>query len=128
VIVTDGFTGNVALKTGEGTANLFSDLLREAFAYSKLSRLASLMALTSLRRMKKRIDPRRANGGVFLGLNGAVVKSHGSADETGVSSAIKLAFELAQSNFSERLAARVASADLPEQGDTSETVPDEEST
>lgn len=128
VIVTDGFTGNIALKTGEGTATLFGDLLREAFAYSILSRLASLMALTSLRRMKKRIDPRRANGGVFLGLNGTVVKSHGSADETGVSSAIKLAFELAQSKFSERLAARVASAALPEDDDTPEVTPDEEST
>ena len=114
VIVTDGFTGNVALKTGEGTAKLAGDLLREAFSYSLLSRLASLMALTSLRRMKKRIDPRRANGGVFLGLNGTVVKSHGAADATGVSSAIKLAFELAQSNFTERLAARVAAAIAPD--------------
>ncbi len=128
VIVTDGFTGNVALKTGEGTATLFADLLREAFGYSMLSRLASVMAVTSLRRMKKRIDPRRANGGVFLGLNGTVVKSHGSADETGVSSAIKLAFELAQSNFSERLAARVASAALPDQDDAPAMTPDEEST
>ncbi|MET4103088.1 glycerol-3-phosphate acyltransferase PlsX [Roseovarius sp. MBR-78] len=114
VIVTDGFTGNVALKTGEGTAKLAGDLLREAFAYSPLSRLAALMAYTSLRRMKKRIDPRRANGGVFLGLNGTVVKSHGAADATGVSSAIKLAFELAQSGFTERLAARVAGAIAPD--------------
>lgn len=126
VIVTDGFTGNVALKTGEGTAKLFSDLLREAFAYSMLSRLASVLSLTSLRRMKKRIDPRRANGGVFLGLNGTVVKSHGSADETGVSSAIKLAFELGQSNFTERLAARVASAALPDTDDPPEMTPDKE--
>ncbi|KNX43181.1 Phosphate acyltransferase [Roseovarius tolerans] len=126
VIVTDGFTGNVALKTGEGTAKLVGDLLREAFAYSPLSRLASVLAYTSLRRMKKRVDPRRANGGVFLGLNGTVVKSHGSADATGVSSAIKLAFELAQSHFTERLAARVASAALLDQGDSAENTPDEE--
>ena len=58
VIVTDGFTGNIALKTGEGTANLIGTLLREAFAYTPLSRLASLLALTSMRRLKKRIDPR----------------------------------------------------------------------
>src|SRR6056297_1385941 len=109
VIVTDGFTGNVALKTGEGTASLIGDRLKEAFAYSPLSRLASLLALTSLRRLKKKIDPRRVNGGVFLGLNGTIVKSHGSADATGVSAAIKLAFQLAQSGFNERLAARVAS-------------------
>ncbi|WP_425100635.1 phosphate acyltransferase PlsX [Tropicibacter sp. S64] len=122
VIVTDGFTGNVALKTGEGTASLIGELLREAFAYSPLSRLASLLALTSLRRLKKRIDPRRVNGGVFLGLNGTVVKSHGGADATGVSAAVKLAFELADSGFGGRLAARVASAaklaqDAGEDGD-----------
>lgn len=108
VIVTDGFTGNVAIKTGEGTAKMIADLLREAFKYSPLSRLASVLAITSLNRLKKRIDPRRVNGGVFLGLNGTVVKSHGSADATGVSAAIKLAFLLAQSGFSEKLAARVA--------------------
>ncbi len=110
VIVTDGFTGNVAIKTGEGTASLIGDLLREAFRYTPLSRLASLLALTSLSRLKKRIDPRRVNGGVFLGLNGTVVKSHGSADATGVSAAVKLAFQLAQIGFTDKLAARVAAA------------------
>ncbi|MGX9354069.1 phosphate acyltransferase PlsX [Roseobacteraceae bacterium S113] len=110
VIVTDGFTGNVALKTGEGTASLIGDFLREAFAYTPLSRLASLLALTSLRRLRKRIDPRRVNGGVFLGLNGTVVKSHGSADATGVSAAVKLACQLAQTGFADRIAARIAAA------------------
>ena len=108
VIVTDGFTGNVALKTGEGTAKLIGELLREAFLYSPLSRVAALLSLGSMKRLQKRIDPRRVNGGVFLGLNGTVVKSHGSADATGVSAAIKLAFTLAKSGFTERLAARVA--------------------
>ena len=110
VIVTDGFTGNVALKTGEGTASLIGDLLRQAFKFSPLSRLASLLALTSLNRLKKRIDPRRVNGGVFIGLNGTVVKSHGGADAIGVSAAVKLAFQLSESGFSEKVAARVASA------------------
>ena len=110
VIVTDGFTGNIALKTGEGTASLIGELLREAFAYSLLSRLASLLALTSLKRLQRRIDPRRVNGGVFLGLNGTVVKSHGSADETGIAAAIQLAYDLALTGFSDKLAARVASA------------------
>jgi glycerol-3-phosphate acyltransferase PlsX len=110
VIVTDGFTGNVALKTAEGTASLIGSLLREAFAYSPLSKIAALLAMTSMRRFKKRIDPRNVNGGVFLGLNGTVVKSHGSADAMGVSAAVKLAFELANSGFADRLAARVASA------------------
>lgn len=110
VIVTDGFTGNIAIKTGEGTAKLISTLLRDAFRYSLLSRVASVLAITSMRRLQKRIDPRRVNGGVFLGLNGTVVKSHGGADATGVSAAIKLAFQLAKSGFTDKLAARVASA------------------
>lgn len=110
VIVTDGFTGNVAIKTGESTARFIGDSLRQAFRYSFLSRLASLLAITSLQRLKSRIDPRQVNGGVFLGLNGTVVKSHGSADAIGVAAAIKLAADLARSGFTERLAARVASA------------------
>ncbi|MEO0389629.1 MAG: phosphate acyltransferase PlsX [Pseudomonadota bacterium] len=110
VIVTDGFTGNIAIKTGEGTAKLIGDLLREAFRFSPLSRLAALLAITSLRRLQKRIDPRRVNGGVFLGLNGTVVKSHGSADSTGVSAAIKLAAQLSASDFNAKLAKRVAAS------------------
>ncbi len=120
VIVTDGFTGNVALKTGEGTAKLIRELLQEAFNYSPLSRFAALLALTSLQRLRKRIDPRRVNGGVFLGLNGSVIKSHGSADETGVSAALKLAFELGHAGLPERLAARVASLSPPVQSPPTE--------
>ncbi|MBA4350870.1 MAG: phosphate acyltransferase PlsX [Rhodobacter sp.] len=110
VIVTDGFTGNIALKTGEGTAKLISDFLREEFNASVFSRLAALFALSTLKRLQRRMDPRRANGGVFLGLNGTVVKSHGSADATGVAAAIGLARQLAAAGFQDRLAARVASA------------------
>ncbi|MGR3724131.1 phosphate acyltransferase PlsX [Abyssibius alkaniclasticus] len=109
VIVTDGFTGNIALKAGEGTAAMVRTLLKEAFSHSILSRLGALFALTSLRRLQARIDPRRVNGGVFLGLNGTVIKSHGRADATGFSAAIKLAFTLTENGFTERLAARVAS-------------------
>lgn len=124
VIVTDGFTGNIALKTGEGTASLIGDFLRAAFAYSPLSRLASLLAYTSLQRLKKRIDPRQVNGGVFLGLNGTVVKSHGAADALGVSAAVKLAFQLARSGFGARLAAGVASVQQMTQNDPALTGPD----
>ncbi|MBC9247693.1 phosphate acyltransferase PlsX [Paracoccus sp. 11-3] len=108
VIVTDGFTGNIALKTGEGTAKLVGEFMRDAFRNSIMSKFAALLAMSSLKRLQKRIDPRRVNGGVFLGLNGTVVKSHGSADATGISAAIKLAFQLAKSGFQDRLAARVA--------------------
>jgi glycerol-3-phosphate acyltransferase PlsX len=110
VIVTDGFTGNIALKTGEGTAKIIGDFLREAFNAGWLSRFAALLALNSLKRLQRRIDPRRVNGGVFLGLNGTVVKSHGGADATGVSAAVRLAHQLAKSGFLDRLAARVAEA------------------
>lgn len=122
VIVTDGFTGNIALKTGEGTAKLISDFMREALSSSILSKIGALLAMGALRRLQKRIDPRRVNGGVFLGLNGTVVKSHGSADATGVAAALKLAFDLAKSGFTERLAARVASAGRAGQHEAGDTV------
>lgn len=123
VIVTDGFTGNVALKTGEGTAKLISDFLREEFNASVFSRLAALFALGTLRRLQRRMDPRRANGGVFLGLNGTVVKSHGSADATGVAAALRLGYQLAAAGFQDRLAARVASVVRAGQDAAAETPP-----
>ena len=109
VIVTDGFTGNVALKTAEGTARLIGDFLRQSFKATLFSKLTAVFASGALNRLRQRMDPRRANGGVFLGLNGIVVKSHGSSDATGVAAALEMAFKLAQSGFRERLAARVAS-------------------
>lgn len=109
VIVTDGFTGNIALKTAEGTAKLVADFMREAFNAGVASKFAALLAMNSLKRLQRRMDPRRANGGVFLGLNGTVVKSHGSADATGVAAAITMACNLSEKGFLERLAARVAS-------------------
>ena len=110
VIVTDGFTGNVALKTAEGTAGFIGRSLRQAFNYSLLSKLSALSAYGPLRRLKRHTDPRKVNGGVFLGLNGTVVKSHGAADATGVAAAIGLACRLGEAKFSTKLAARVASA------------------
>ncbi len=111
VIVTDGFTGNVALKTAEGTARLVASLLREALSGSILARLGALLAMGALRRLQGRIDPRRVNGGVFLGLKGTVVKSHGGADATGIAAAIGLAHRLAKAGLTERIAARVASVE-----------------
>jgi glycerol-3-phosphate acyltransferase PlsX len=108
VIVTDGFTGNIALKTGEGTASLIRGQLRQAFSYSLFSRAGALFAQGSLRRLGARIDPRNVNGGVFLGLNGLVIKSHGGADATGFAAAIRLAATLSERGFTEKLAARMA--------------------
>ena len=107
VIVTDGFTGNVALKAGEGTASFIRTALQNAFHHSVWSQLGTLFAMTSLKRLKARIDPRRANGGVFLGLNGTVVKSHGGADALGFCSAVTLAAKMAAIDFSSRVAQQV---------------------
>ena len=111
VFVTDGFTGNVTLKAAEGTASFIRESLRDAFRHSFWSRAATLFAVTSLQRMRQRIDPRRANGGVFLGLNGAVVKSHGSADAVGCASAIELAAKMAKTDFPRLVAAQLAKLD-----------------
>ncbi len=128
VVVTDGFTGNVALKTAEGTVGLIGIRMREAFKYSMLSRLGALFAYFPLRRLRHRIDPRRVNGGVFLGLNGTVIKSHGASDATGVAAAIQLAVKLAEIGFAEKLAARVASGTLNSQDDLHDTSENNRST
>ena len=122
VIVTDGFTGNIALKTGEGTAKLVADILRESFKSSILAMAGAVLAKRALDRMSEKIDPRRVNGGVFLGLNGTVVKSHGSADATGIAAAIGLAAKLAQSGYHGRMAERLviaaqAAQDAEQNGD-----------
>jgi glycerol-3-phosphate acyltransferase PlsX len=108
VVVTDGFTGNIAMKSAEGAASFIRASLKEAFSHSVLSRVGSLFAMGSFRRLRMRIDPRRANGGVFLGLNGAVVKSHGGADAVGHSSALELAARMARQDFSAEVARQLA--------------------
>jgi glycerol-3-phosphate acyltransferase PlsX len=107
VVVTDGFTGNVALKAAEGTAQFISGHLRGAFEHDWSSRLAALFAMASLRRLKRRIDPRRVNGGVFLGLDGLAVKSHGSADATGFAAAVELAATMSRADVIKRIAGQL---------------------
>ena len=108
VIVTDGFTGNIALKSAEGTASFIANALKSSFKQNILSQISALIANRPLRRLKKQTDPRRVNGGVFLGLNGTVVKSHGAADPTAVAAAVGLAYKLATAQFNSQLAERVA--------------------
>ena len=103
VIVTDGFTGNVALKMAEGTARLFSGFLAAAFRRSVWSRLGYLMARPALMALKDRVDPRHYNGGVFLGLNGIAVKSHGGTDATGFANAIGLAVDMVADRLTEKI-------------------------
>ena len=108
VVVTDGFTGNVAVKTAEGTAKLFGDFLEAAFRYSLLARIGYIFARGSLRKLRLRCDPRRYNGAMFLGLNGIAVKSHGSADAFGFANAIGVAIDLKVNGFLDKIRADLA--------------------
>ena len=99
VIVTDGFTGNIALKTAEGTAKFVSSLLKSAFESSMMSKLGYLFARRGLDSLSDHMDPNNHNGGVFVGLNGLVVKSHGGANAHGFTSAISTAIDMAQNDL-----------------------------
>ena len=103
IVVTDGFTGNVALKTGEGALRLVSDLLKQIFNSSLSSRLGYLLARPGLDQMRVWLDPRRYNGAVFLGLNGMVVKSHGGTDAEGFAHALDVGVDMVTHRFNERL-------------------------
>jgi glycerol-3-phosphate acyltransferase PlsX len=94
VVVTEGFAGNIALKTAEGTARQFGQYLRSAMNRTLMSRLGYLLARRAFRTLREKMDPQKANGGVFLGLNGIVIKSHGGADSEGFASAIDLGFDM----------------------------------
>ena len=99
VIVTDGFTGNIALKTAEGVSSLTTEFLRRTFRSSWLAGIGYLLAKPAMRKLRQRMDPRRYNGAVFLGLNGIAVKSHGGTDALGFAHAISVAADLAKHGF-----------------------------
>ena len=105
VIVTDGFSGNIALKTAEGTAKLIIEYLRAALTSSIFGKLGALIASGAVNSLKRKLDPRSANGGIFLGLNGVVVKSHGGTDALGFASALDMAIGMAKSGVIPRIAA-----------------------
>ena len=99
MVVTDGFTGNIALKTAEGVARFVRDLLREAFTSDLRSKLGAAIAAPTLRQMMGRLDPGALNGAPLLGLKGIVVKSHGGADARGFANAVVVAADMARSDF-----------------------------
>ena len=103
VIVTDGFTGNIALKTGEGALKLIGQLLRQVFSSGIAARLAYLLARPGLDRLREWMDPRRYNGAVMLGLSGVVVKSHGGTDAQGFAHAVDVAMDMVAHGFNERM-------------------------
>ncbi|MBC7770596.1 MAG: phosphate acyltransferase PlsX [Phycisphaerales bacterium] len=107
VVVTDGFTGNIALKTGEGTARLVGQLLREALTSGPFAKLGALIAYPALKKLSARMDPGTFNGALFLGLNGLVVKSHGGANGRGFAAAIGVAEKMARSHYREEIAANL---------------------
>jgi len=108
VVVTDGFTGNVAVKTAEGTAKLFTEFLEAAFSHSLSARIGYLFARGALRKLRMRCDPRRYNGAMLLGLNGIAVKSHGSTDAFGFANAIGVAVDMNVNGFLDKIRVELA--------------------
>jgi glycerol-3-phosphate acyltransferase PlsX len=103
VVVSDGFSGNIALKTAEGTARFVTDLLRNAFTSSVRSKIGFLISRPATELLKHHLDPNNHNGAVFLGLNGIVVKSHGSANEKGVANAIRVAARMVREDLTRKI-------------------------
>ena len=99
VIITDGFTGNVALKTAEGTAKFITENLKETLTSTFFSKISLIFSYFSLKKFKKRLDPRKYNGAIFLGLNGPVVKSHGGTDSIGFYYSIDLCYKIVKGDL-----------------------------
>jgi phosphate acyltransferase len=108
VVVTDGFSGNIALKAIEGSARFVTDLLRQAFTSSLRSKIGFLVSRPATELLKHHLDPNNHNGAVFLGLNGVVVKSHGSATAQGVAHAVAVTARLLENKLTERIAQDLA--------------------
>ena len=108
VVVTEGFTGNVALKTAEGTAKQIATYLRQAMSSSLLSKIGYWFARSAFQALRDRMDPRKVNGGVFLGLDGVVIKSHGGTDATGFAAAIDVGFDMVKYDLLDRIGSALA--------------------
>ena len=103
VIVTDGFTGNIALKTAEGTANFITSELKEALNSTIIGKLSSLLNLKNLKKFKNKLDPRLYNGAILLGLDKPVIKSHGSTDEVGFANSLKVCEKIIKGNLIDKI-------------------------
>lgn len=108
VVVTDGFTGNVALKTAEGVGKLTSQFLKDAFKSSPLAMIGYMLASGAMNKLRAKLNPSKYNGGMFLGLDGVAVKSHGGSDIDGTENAILVAANLVHNGFNKRVAAEIA--------------------
>ena len=107
VIVSDGFTGNVALKTAEGTANFITEELKKALGGSIMGKISSLLNITNLKKFKKRLDPRLYNGAIFIGLDTPVVKSHGGTDYIGFSNSIDVCNKIVKGNLIDKIKSNI---------------------
>lgn len=107
VVVTDGFSGNIALKTAEGTAKICKAYLKEELSSSLLAKIGMLFCMPALKNLYKKIDPRLKNGAMLIGLNGIVIKSHGNADEIAFANAINVAYSLALRNINQQISAEI---------------------
>jgi glycerol-3-phosphate acyltransferase PlsX len=103
VVVTEGFAGNIALKTAEGTARQIAEYLRAAMSRTILARMGYLLAKSAFDHLREKMDPRKVNGAVFLGLNGLVVKSHGGTDAEGYAAAIEMGYDMASASIIEKI-------------------------
>src|SRR5271166_1243174 len=116
VVVTDGFTGNVALKTGEGALKLISEFLKQVFTSGVIAKIAYLLVRPGLDRLREWLDPRRYNGAVMVGLNGVVVKSHGGTDAQGFAHAVDVAMDMVTHRFNDRIREDLARIALDKRG------------
>ena len=107
VIVSDGFTGNVALKTAEGTANFITDELKKALGGTLIGKISSFLNIINLRKFKKRLDPRLYNGAIFIGLNSPVVKSHGGTDYIGFSNSLSVCSKIVSGNLIDKIKSNI---------------------
>ena len=108
VVVTEGFTGNIALKTAEGTAKQIAELLRQAMSRTWLAKIGYLFAKGAFDRLREKMDPNKVNGGVFLGLSGIVIKSHGGANSDGICAAIEVGYDMVRNRLLEKIEADLA--------------------
>nr|WP_281411126.1 phosphate acyltransferase PlsX [Mesorhizobium sp. RMAD-H1] len=105
VVVTEGFSGNIALKAAEGTARQMAELLRAAMSRTLMAKIGYLFAKSAFDRVREKMDPRKVNGGVFLGLNGVVIKSHGGADAEGFAAALEVGYDMVRNELLKKISA-----------------------
>jgi len=113
VVVTEGFSGNIALKAAEGTARQFAAYLRSAMSRSLMARIGYLFARGAFAALREKMDPRRSNGGVFLGLNGIVIKSHGGTDAEGFAAAVDIGYDMAKNQLIDKINRMLGPAPAP---------------